>query len=71
MSCADCDVDGRTFLSDAETGCDCEGEGYCFYDETCFVRWRVCGRYVVKPRKPFIVKPAIMHFISLMPLPAA
>jgi hypothetical protein len=26
---------------------------------------------VVKPRKPFITKPAIMHFISEMPEPAA
>jgi hypothetical protein len=26
---------------------------------------------VVKPRKPFITKPAIMHFISEIPEPAA
>jgi hypothetical protein len=26
---------------------------------------------VVAPRKPFITNPAIMHFISLIPLPAA
>jgi hypothetical protein len=26
---------------------------------------------VVKPRKPFITNPAIIHFISEMPLPAA
>ena len=26
---------------------------------------------VVNPRKPFMMKPARMHFISEMPLPAA
>jgi hypothetical protein len=26
---------------------------------------------VVAPKKPFITNPAIIHFISLMPLPAA
>jgi hypothetical protein len=26
---------------------------------------------VVAPRNPFITNPAIMHFISLIPLPAA
>jgi len=26
---------------------------------------------VVNPRKPFMVKPAMMHLISLIPLPAA
>jgi hypothetical protein len=29
------------------------------------------GEYVAKPRKPFIMNPAMMHFISLIPLPAA
>jgi hypothetical protein len=28
-------------------------------------------RRVQKPRKPFMTKPAIMHFISEMPEPAA
>jgi len=36
----------------------------------------MCGRLlwgedVVKPRKPFMMKPAMMHFISEIPLPAA
>jgi hypothetical protein len=32
---------------------------------------RDVGSNVVNPRNPFMMNPAMMHFISLIPLPAA
>src|ERR1700737_1935379 len=46
------------------------GSVIVFMARLILVTWRG-WRYVVNPRNPFIVNPAMMHLISLIPLPAA